>query len=790
VGSLTGDFDVVLVLALPAANRILAAQHRVQTPEQIYLHSFATRVDEVAEAPPKPRPIGREGGPRPGRTVVRGFAEVQVSTPTLTIPADLEGSRVTAHFGIHARFVADPASTPMPEFMHGELRLTAAVDQIPVESGDLFDVSLTGPDVELSFIPDPGLPLPEPQMRLVMDVLRNFLRSQVGPVNERMQSLGDGGAFSVRSAWFKTMPLAHPALALLLKLEEGEGSPASVSRDLLRDTDDFAIAVDADTLIVRATAALPAAGTTWSIPLGPLRYDLRLDDLSVALAAGAIVVTVRGTARGPIGFTFVARQSVGLRVTPHDVYPQPVGLPSLEIDAGVATWAFSLVRGRIVAELAGRIGALPFESVLSSDQLEAVLRDLRVPLVSVSFVGPADIESDGVAVHGEIDVGGWDAPIARFTRAEDDGRIDLDALESWIPGGTITRFTWTGNTAGAVRRESDEHRFVKSMRAGDGASAPTQWCLEIEGTQMTRSGARATVRSTHCRIDSPILARIKSVELESLWLVVTGPGDPAQPIRAHVRPWFPRTATAQSRANVLVHRNATPSDLATLREALETDTRKGGTTFALVSLAAGATEIGPELLPVELPFAVVDDRSGSSNEEQLATTYLFGFELGEVVWKGSGQLDPKTLAAALAEHAVHDGYLVREHLRLAVAEGEQAPDFELPYAGGRHTALRKLRGQQVLLTFWATWSSPSCAELQRLETRAKQDEGRTLFVAVCEEEASDDVQRFLEEQKLDLFAVADPDGQIARLYGVTCLPTTISIDANGLIRGVQFGLST
>ncbi len=39
---LTGDFDVVAEFAIPAANRVLAAMHRVER----FAHSFAIRVDD------------------------------------------------------------------------------------------------------------------------------------------------------------------------------------------------------------------------------------------------------------------------------------------------------------------------------------------------------------------------------------------------------------------------------------------------------------------------------------------------------------------------------------------------------------------------------------------------------------------------------------------------------------------------------------------------------------------------------------------------------------------------
>jgi len=58
---LTGDFDVVVEFAIPAANRMLAAMHRSER----FLHSIALRVDDRSHpGPVVDRPTFRE---EPGR---------------------------------------------------------------------------------------------------------------------------------------------------------------------------------------------------------------------------------------------------------------------------------------------------------------------------------------------------------------------------------------------------------------------------------------------------------------------------------------------------------------------------------------------------------------------------------------------------------------------------------------------------------------------------------------------------------------------------------------------------
>ena len=92
---LTGKFDVVAEFGLETVNRVLAAQHQAQT----YLHSIPA--DNPAEDLLWVRIDDEETG-------VRGLAQMQVSTPTVSLPEGEDASRVTIHYQLMARIQADP----------------------------------------------------------------------------------------------------------------------------------------------------------------------------------------------------------------------------------------------------------------------------------------------------------------------------------------------------------------------------------------------------------------------------------------------------------------------------------------------------------------------------------------------------------------------------------------------------------------------------------------------------------------------------------------------------------
>jgi len=108
----------------------------------------------------------------------------------------------------------------------------------------------------------------------------------------------------------------------------------------------------------------------------------------------------------------------------------------------------------------------------------------------------------------------------------------------------------------------------------------------------------------------------------------------------------------------------------------------------------------------------------------------------------------------------------------------------------------------VVITFFSTASGASLAHvsvlaqlhadrMERME-RVEAVEGSegARIVAIAVGEKADAVLKYMEARKLDLPVIADPRGELARLYEITAVPTTFVIDAHGIVHDLRVGAMT
>jgi cytochrome c biogenesis protein CcmG, thiol:disulfide interchange protein DsbE len=114
--------------------------------------------------------------------------------------------------------------------------------------------------------------------------------------------------------------------------------------------------------------------------------------------------------------------------------------------------------------------------------------------------------------------------------------------------------------------------------------------------------------------------------------------------------------------------------------------------------------------------------------------------------------------------------------------GSAAPDFTVQDAA-RKVTLSQLKGQIVVLNFWATWCPPCIEEMPSLVQMQQKmkDKGVTVLAVSVDADAAA-YRSFLEDHNVNLLAVRDPDQKANDLYGTFKFPETYIIDRNGVVR--------
>ena len=120
--------------------------------------------------------------------------------------------------------------------------------------------------------------------------------------------------------------------------------------------------------------------------------------------------------------------------------------------------------------------------------------------------------------------------------------------------------------------------------------------------------------------------------------------------------------------------------------------------------------------------------------------------------------------------------------------GEPAPEFSLTSLDRTEFALGELRGQVVVLNFWASWCSPCREEAPALQAvwQEVQNKG-VVFVGVTYHDAESASQEFVDTFGITYENGIDAQGQISRAYGVTAVPETYIIDREGKIAWLHIG---
>jgi len=127
-----------------------------------------------------------------------------------------------------------------------------------------------------------------------------------------------------------------------------------------------------------------------------------------------------------------------------------------------------------------------------------------------------------------------------------------------------------------------------------------------------------------------------------------------------------------------------------------------------------------------------------------------------------------------------------------VQAGELPPapgaTIALPKLNGKGTiALEQLRGEIVVLNFWASWCEPCRAEAPVLIKAQNELGSKGTVLGVSYKDFADESRAFEKKYGINYPTVRDDRLELAPLFGTTKLPETFVLDAKGRVVAIGRG---
>jgi cytochrome c biogenesis protein CcmG/thiol:disulfide interchange protein DsbE len=123
--------------------------------------------------------------------------------------------------------------------------------------------------------------------------------------------------------------------------------------------------------------------------------------------------------------------------------------------------------------------------------------------------------------------------------------------------------------------------------------------------------------------------------------------------------------------------------------------------------------------------------------------------------------------------------------------GNKAPEFTLPLFDQfeeDEISLADLRGQVVVINFWASWCVECYKEAALLEQAWQDYKGKgVMFIGVDHLDTEKDALAYMKKYGITYPSGPDLGDKISREYAITGVPETFFIDKDGNIVHVQIG---
>ncbi|MHB8312344.1 MAG: redoxin domain-containing protein [Candidatus Dormibacteria bacterium] len=171
-----------------------------------------------------------------------------------------------------------------------------------------------------------------------------------------------------------------------------------------------------------------------------------------------------------------------------------------------------------------------------------------------------------------------------------------------------------------------------------------------------------------------------------------------------------------------------------------------------------------------------------------STIYKYLDAQGRSEQRKGGSWTPQTILRAITPLLQQERQVAAFPGTSAAVPGHLAPDFTLSASDGGRVTLSQLRGDPVMLDFWASWCANCRADMALVAKAASQYRAQGLRVVLIDDQESAAVAtHFLRGIGVHLPTLLDSQGKVAQGYGLPGLPVAVFIDRSGRVSSLVLG---
>jgi peroxiredoxin len=217
-----------------------------------------------------------------------------------------------------------------------------------------------------------------------------------------------------------------------------------------------------------------------------------------------------------------------------------------------------------------------------------------------------------------------------------------------------------------------------------------------------------------------------------------------------------------------------------------------------LALEIRALPPGPHQLDLALSLANLSTEGdfGHDTLQEVATTLAEAIRGAPSAGKGDSALAPYMELASLVRYERVEVSLRSPRFEAAMRKLEsddlrrQKADFTLTDLDGKQWKLSALRGQVVLVNFWATWCPPCRKEMPDLEALYDRFKDQGFVILGISDEDAATVKPFVAEHSVAYPVLLDPGRKVNDLFSIQGIPKSFVYDRDGKLVAESIDMRT